>query len=567
MTPVMISLVGGDSAQLSPDVASYTNVDVEQAIEDFIGTGPGQFGNDFIVSERPLTTAEAGTATTNGRSFAYVPFAATPVALMTLVPDTTYTGSQTIQANQYCRDIPLTLAQLDGIYGSVSPPYSSWADSRLTSAPSCSADSLAVAKWGNLDPTMENASLESLLDSTTASQMSFKNGLTADVANGQANTVSTGPSENWPFPLTAISGGDQPTLGKLIQLNPNSDAPGTEASAIALGAIMPVADVWTGAPLGVPWNLPTAAVQNAAGAFVPPTATAAEAAESHATVTATSDPTTNNIVTFNPDGTDMTAYNNFLMMESYLVVPTNGLAPDKAMALAQFIRFALGGQGQQDIQQLGAAGATPAMVTAGLQVAQLLDQEAVSNAATTTTTTGGTTTTTATCTSGTTSTTTSTAPTTTSTSSTSTTTAPSTTTTSSTSTTTTTSTSTTTTTTTPTTTTSSTTTTTTPSTTTTTCPTADSTTTTSTRAGGATTTTSGAGGAATTGASNGSGTSTNPAATSSDPGTGSTAVTDPGTGSLAVTGINPAPLTAIGFAFFAAGEIALRLLRRRQVRM
>jgi hypothetical protein len=565
MTPVMISLVGGDSAQLSPDVASYTNVDVEQAIQDFIGTGPGQFGNDFIVSERPLTTAEAGTATTNGRSFAYVPFAATPVALMTLVPDTTYTGGQTIQTNQYCQDIPLTLAQLDGIYGSISPPYSSWADSRLTSAPSCSADSLAVAKWGNLDPTMENASLESLLDSTTASQMSFKNGLTADVANGQANTVSTGPSENWPFPLTAISGGDQPTLGKLIQLNPNSDSPGTEASAIALGAIMPVADVWTGAPLGVPWNLPTAAVQNAAGAFVPPTATAAKAAESHATVTATSDPTTNNIVTFNPEGTDMTAYNNLLMMESYLVVPTNGLAPDKAMALAQFIRFSLGGQGQQDIEQLGAAGATPAMVTAGLQVAQLLDQEAVSNAATTTTTTGGTTTTTtggtttttATCTSGTTSTTTSTAPTTTSTSSTSTTTtAPSTTTTSSTSTTTTTSTSTTTTT--PTTTTSSTTTTTTPSTTTTTCPTTGSTTTTSAGTGGTTTTTpSVAGGTTTTAATNGSGVSTDPSATSSDP----------GSSSLAVTGINPAPLTAIGFAFFAAGEIALRLLRRRQVRM
>ena len=34
-----------------------------------------------MVSERPLTSAEAATATANGRSFAYVPFAATPVAL------------------------------------------------------------------------------------------------------------------------------------------------------------------------------------------------------------------------------------------------------------------------------------------------------------------------------------------------------------------------------------------------------------------------------------------------------------------------------------------------------
>ena len=62
---------------------------------------------------------------------------------------------------------------------------------------------------------------------------------------------------------------------------------------------MPVASVWTGDPLGVPWNLPTAAVQNAQGAYVAPSTAAAAAAEADATLASTSDPTTNNLVTFN----------------------------------------------------------------------------------------------------------------------------------------------------------------------------------------------------------------------------------------------------------------------------
>ena len=139
-------------------------------------------------------------------------------------------------------------------------------------------------------------------------------------------------------------------------------------------------DVWTGDPLGVRWDLPTAAVQNAAGDFVVPSAAAAKAAEADATFASTTDPTTNNLVTFNATRPchrrQARAYNNCLMLESYLVVPTNGLPADKALALAQFIRFAVGGTGQADITSLGAAGATPAMVSADLTVAQQLDAEA-----------------------------------------------------------------------------------------------------------------------------------------------------------------------------------------------
>jgi ABC-type phosphate transport system substrate-binding protein len=408
MTPVMVKLIHDDASSLSPDTASYTNVDLEQGITDFIGSAPGTFANDFAVTERPLTAAEAATAKANGRTFAYVPFVASPVALMTLVPNSTYAGSNTITPAQFCQNIPLSLDNLDGIYGAVTPQYTGWGDSRIscTNPPTSPtpADPLHFGRWANLDPTMENYALMSLLDSTTSSQASFGAGLTA--AQSQASTTDPTASEHWPYSATAVTGGDQATLGKLIGLDPRTGAPSSVATQISLGAIMPVASVWTGDPLGVRWDLPTAAVQNATGAYVPPSTAAAQAAEADATFTTTSDPTTSNLVTsFNATGTDAaTAYNNYLMMESYLVVPTSGLPADKAHALAQFIRFAVGTKGQAEIEALGAAPATSAMVAADLTVAQQLDAEAADAPAgsttTTTTTSGSTTTTTTTAASG-----------------------------------------------------------------------------------------------------------------------------------------------------------------------
>ena len=69
------------------------------------------------MSERALTTAEAATAKANGRTYAYVPFAAVPVALMTLVPNTTFTGGSRLSRPSICQHIPLNLGQLDGIFG------------------------------------------------------------------------------------------------------------------------------------------------------------------------------------------------------------------------------------------------------------------------------------------------------------------------------------------------------------------------------------------------------------------------------------------------------------------
>ena len=123
----------------------------------------------------------------------------------------------------------------------------------------------------------------SLLDSTTASEAAFKAGLTAAQTGGQASTNDPTASEHWPY-AKSVPGGDETTFGKLIGLD-RAGVPSTQASLIQLGAIMPVADVWTGDPLGVRWDLPTAAVQNAAGDFVVPSADAAKAAEADATYT------------------------------------------------------------------------------------------------------------------------------------------------------------------------------------------------------------------------------------------------------------------------------------------
>ena len=169
---------------------------------------------------------------------------------MTQVPNSTYNGGATILPNQFCQNIPLSLSQLDGIFGAVSPPYLDWSDSRLSCPTNGPANATPFARWANLDPTMENQALMSLLDSTTASTAAFGAGLTAAVAGGQASTSDPTASEHWPYNKTAYPGGDEVTLGKLIGLDTRSGAPSSFAAQRILGSITPVASDWTGDPLG-----------------------------------------------------------------------------------------------------------------------------------------------------------------------------------------------------------------------------------------------------------------------------------------------------------------------------
>ena len=388
LQPVMSKLLTDDAPNLHPLFGAYTTTGLEAGLASLAGSGPGQFTADYAVTERPLTSAESSTALANGRTYAYVPFAATPVAIATLVPTNAWaiSGSVSITASNFCQHMPMSTTLLAQVFGLDTPsPFLNWGDSRVTcpSSGGTTADPLPYSRWANLDPSMANFALMSLLDSTPATKALFDAGL---ALLGSLTTSDT-PSENWPYSQNTIPGGDQPLIGKLLAINPETNAPSSVAAAWALGATGPISSVWTGSPLGVPWNLSTAAVQNAQGSYVAPSAASAKAAAADNTMASTSDPTTNNLVTFNASTTDAGAYNNFLMEESYLVVPITGLAPPKAAALAQLVRFVLGPQGQQDIAGFGAAPATPDMQTVGLKVAAQLSAEAVATTTTTTTTT------------------------------------------------------------------------------------------------------------------------------------------------------------------------------------
>ena len=393
--PVVTKLVDDGASNLDGLFGSYVQTGLEPAIADFIGSGPNDFNADFAVSERPLTSTEVASAKANGRSIAYVPFAATPVAIGTLVTGTNYGGEDPIDPSSFCPHINMTVADLGAVFGIDSAqPVASWADPRFTCSNGLplASDSPQIAS--NDDPTMANYALMALLNSDPTAKSYFATGVLDAFNAKRATTSSITPSERLPYvgPFV-ISGGDDPFLGKLLNVNATTNVPRwSVGDPSILGVTFPVSSVWTGAPLGAAWNIPTAAIQNAEGAFVAPSTTSAAAAEADATLAATSDPTTDNLVTFNPSTSDAAAYNSYLMEESYLVVPTSGLPSTKDYALADLIRFILGPKGQQDISSFGVAPATTAMVTAGLQVAGELDAEGAASAAGTTSSTTTTTT-------------------------------------------------------------------------------------------------------------------------------------------------------------------------------
>jgi hypothetical protein len=380
--PVIAKLLSDDTNNLNPLAGAYELTDDDSSIAAFVGSGPSQFSADYTVTQRPLTSTESGEAAANGRSYAYVPIAATPVAIATLVPVSSWSGTGEITSSEFCQGMQLSTSLLGQIFGfDAADPLHGWGDSRiscpLAGGGSQTADALPVAMWANLDPSMASYAMMTLLDSDPTSLAYFQAGLGPSGAGSL--TTDTAPSELWPYAQNTIPGGDEPLIGKLLAVNPETNAPSTASGTWQLGAIAPISSVWTGAPLGVPWNLPTAAIQNAQGAFVTPSVASAQAAEADSTLAATSDPTTDNLVTFNPNPNDATAYNNYLMEEDYLVVPTNGLPADKFTGLAQLIRFVLGSQGQQDIERFGSAPADAAEQAAGLKIAAELSAAAAAS--------------------------------------------------------------------------------------------------------------------------------------------------------------------------------------------
>jgi ABC-type phosphate transport system substrate-binding protein len=375
----MIDLLQNDPAALSaisPFIPSYFDANIDQAQQDFV-----QGAIDYSVTEAPLTAAEAATAAKNGRSFAYVPFAASAVAIAAIVECGQGT---TLTPATWCTNgnLDLTVPQLARIFTDLAPSESpppggtgigTWNNSELLTLnpglSGVSAQSQDITPIEDVQPTATNTALESLFVNNPTTKPIWDAYL-----NHFTGSTDDTPTDLWPPTLT-LSTSDEVIEQTLLKINDQANPPVPDPNPTHWGqgdiAPLPI-DWWSGSAL----NNPTIAVQNDAGAYVAPTVASMTAALQNASPT------------------DAAAYPIPVM--SYLVVPTSGLAPAKATALAAFIKFVLGSTGQAEVKSMGAAGVTPAMITAGLKVANEVAAQASSTTTTTTTTTTAATTSTST---------------------------------------------------------------------------------------------------------------------------------------------------------------------------
>ena len=248
LTPVTNLLLNADASALAPLVPSYTDAEgIDNAIADFVGSAPGLFDADFVVSERALTSAETTTASANGRQFAYVPFAATPVAIAALVvAQQSYLSTvSTPQANTFYQDIPLTPAlvgllffsQLAGSSSSLPAPLTEWADPRLTQSngqPLANVNGVGINWASQLGPAPENTTVMSLVDSDPTAKAE----LDAAIANPNSHAVtsSDAPSEVWPFQGDhSYPGGDNGLLNHELTIDATTDQPSLLSSWGGLG--------------------------------------------------------------------------------------------------------------------------------------------------------------------------------------------------------------------------------------------------------------------------------------------------------------------------------------------
>lgn len=343
--PIVNKILADAASTTAPISLSYFNADIDQGRDDFAdGTA------DFGVTELPLTTTETATAATKKRSFAYVPFAASPIAIGAIVE---CERDSTLLPTTMCPNLQVSVLQLAQLF---TLNIGSWDSSKLSTI-SAGKPITPFAQGANVtpellaDPAASTEALIALFDADTAAAPVWK----AYVSSlGGTNDA---PTETWPT-KGGVHGGDAELAQSLVPLNTSTLLPQADPSTWGLGQIAPLPSDW----IGPPENIPTIAIQNGAGAFVSPTVAAAKAALNDATM----DPSTN-LVTYKNSTTDTAAYP--LMATSYLIAPTSGLSASKALALAALIRFVLGAKGQSDVTGLGAAPATPAMVTAGMGVA------------------------------------------------------------------------------------------------------------------------------------------------------------------------------------------------------
>ncbi len=242
----IVNLLQNDSgalAAISPFTPSYFDADIDQALQDFAAGA-----SDYAVSELPLTASEAATAAQNGRSFAYVPFAASPLAIAAVVE---CSQTSTVTASTFCGTIKVTVPILAQIFTDLPPTASpppgglgigTWNNPELTAlTPSLggvSTVSADITALEDVQPAASNYALESLfVNNATAkpiwdAYLKFYEGVTDDT-----------PTDLWPH-TNGTSGGDAVLAQSLIPINEQSNPPAPPANpqTWGQGVVAPLTD-------------------------------------------------------------------------------------------------------------------------------------------------------------------------------------------------------------------------------------------------------------------------------------------------------------------------------------
>ncbi len=151
--------------------------------------------------------------------------------------------------------------------------------------------------WANLDPSMANYALMSLLDSTPR----FEGLLDAGLSGSPTSLSHPDDTRDglWPYSQNTVPGGDQPFIGKLMDIDPESICP--VPFPIGVGSLVPItmSSIWTERsprPTVEPANCSN---PERPGVLCGAPLWPAMASEADSTLASTSDPTTDNLVTFN----------------------------------------------------------------------------------------------------------------------------------------------------------------------------------------------------------------------------------------------------------------------------
>ena len=298
-----------------------------------------------LANEIGVNNNEAGTASQNGLTVAYVPIAMEAVAVPFIV---------------------IQPGGCTGTEGTIARPLRLHAAGDDEHVPHDAGDGVSRGspRTGTpppYRPTTAGTGFSSILSSEIQGPFPA-NLIDADASNGALTNyfLATGAQAAWDSWARVLRGASQHNALLLAKKGPavgREPVPGIghgPRHGPAQPSVARVANVMGDWAAGynisaVPWswtfpaytaypnaNLPDVSVENAAGGFVEPNLASMEAAFSYASFDTMSD-----LVNFATSATDTTAYPAQMMTTDYLEVPLNGLPADKASTLAGFIDYLL----------------------------------------------------------------------------------------------------------------------------------------------------------------------------------------------------------------------------------